>query len=153
MQNIHDIVVPIDFSQHTDSLIEFAKGVAEKFAGQITFLHVAEKIAAKTTYYDVYPPNFVSVDEEILDKSRERMAELVRKSQGSLVACQGEVLQGDVVDMIVDYVTEKKSDLIIIGTHGYRGIQKILLGSVADSVVKRAPCPILIFNPYKGKVA
>ena len=61
------------------------------------------------------------------------------------------VLRGDTVDAIIEYVEEKKIDLIIMGTHGAKGIEKILLGSVAERVLKRVSCPTLIFNPYKGE--
>ncbi|MBV5318446.1 MAG: universal stress protein, partial [Desulfobulbaceae bacterium] len=52
---------------------------------------------------------------------------------------------------IVEYAEKQATDLIIMATHGAKGIEKILLGSVAERVVKRASCPILLFNPYKGE--
>ena len=58
---------------------------------------------------------------------------------------------GDPVDEIVQIAGAKKSDLIIIGTHGTKGLEKILLGSVAERVLKRADCPVLIMNPFKMK--
>ena len=52
------------------------------------------------------------------------------------------------MDSIVAYAKEKEADLIIIGTHGRKGIEKIMLGSVAERVIKHAPCPTLIYNPH-----
>ncbi|MCK9294597.1 MAG: universal stress protein, partial [Desulfobulbaceae bacterium] len=57
------------------------------------------------------------------------------------------VVIGDTVDTILDEA--KSYDTIIIGTHGYRGLEKILMGSVAERVVKNSPCPVLVYNPYK----
>jgi nucleotide-binding universal stress UspA family protein len=153
MKNMENIVVPIDFYQHTEGLLEFAEEIAKKLGGRVTFLHVAERIATESNYFDVYPPSFAAVNAELLEQARTKMAELVEKHQASCAGCQGVVLEGDVADAIVDYVKKNGADLVIIGTHGYRGIQKILLGSVADRVLKRAACPILVFNPYKGESA
>ena len=58
-------------------------------------------------------------------------------------------MKGDTVYEIVAYAKNQKADLIVIGTHGTRGLEKILLGSVAERVLKRAHCPTLIINPYK----
>jgi nucleotide-binding universal stress UspA family protein len=59
------------------------------------------------------------------------------------------VLSGDVVEEINRFAGEKKADLIVMGTHGYKGLDKILFGSVAEKVVKTAPCPVLTINPYR----
>jgi nucleotide-binding universal stress UspA family protein len=58
------------------------------------------------------------------------------------------VLMGDVSEQIVDYATEIQADLIIMGTHGYKGLEKIMFGSVADKVVRSALCPVTTINPY-----
>jgi nucleotide-binding universal stress UspA family protein len=59
------------------------------------------------------------------------------------------VVTGDPVDRITEIAKEKNSDLIIISTHGAKGLEKILLGSVAERVLKRAHCPVLVMNPFK----
>jgi len=64
-------------------------------------------------------------------------------------SCTGKVVNGEVVDEIVAYTEEKNAGMIIIGTHGAKGLKKILLGNVAERVVHRAPCPVLLFNPYR----
>ena len=59
------------------------------------------------------------------------------------------VLHGIIVDEIVNFAQNKETDIIIIGTHGTKGIEKLLLGSVAERVVKSAHCPTLVMNPFK----
>ena len=54
----------------------------------------------------------------------------------------------DVGEKIVEYATEIEADLIVMGTHGYKGLEKIMFGSVADKVVRAANCPVMTINPY-----
>lgn len=152
MQNIQKIIVPVDFYQHTEGLVAFAIGITNKLEGEITFLHVTESVAGGgADYFDAYPASFSAVNDELFAQAQIKMAALVDRSKDACPGCSGAVLKGDVVESIIDYAKDKNCDMIIIGTHGYKGIQKILMGSVADRVLKRAPCPILIFNPYKGE--
>ena len=151
MQNIQQIIVPVDFHQHTDELVAFAMMIANKLAAKLTFLHVSEHIVEVASYSDVYPTSFAVIDEELFGYAQKKMAELVAKNKSICPGCDGVVLRGNVADGIVDYVKDKASDLIVMGTHGAKGIEKILLGSVAERVLKRASCPILIYNPYKGE--
>jgi nucleotide-binding universal stress UspA family protein len=58
------------------------------------------------------------------------------------------VFMGDVGEKIVEYANEVEADLIIMGTHGYKGLEKIMFGSVADKVVRAAACPVMTINPY-----
>lgn len=152
MQNIvEQIVVPVDFHQHTDDLVAFASSIAKKLGAKITFLHVSEHIAEMARYTEDYPTSFAAVDEEIFGYARKKMDDLIAKVKLECPGCIGEVLRGDVADGIVEFVKDKSNCLIVMGTHGAKGIEKIMLGSVAERVLKRAACPILVFNPYKGE--
>jgi len=151
MQTIQQIIVPVDFHQHTDDLAVFAIDIAKKLEAKITFVHVAQHMAEAAMYAEEYPSTFAAVDEELLGYAQKRMDALVEKSQAACPGCAGAVIRGEAADGIVDYVKEKNNCLIVMGTHGAQGIEKIMLGSVAERVLKRASCPILIFNPYKGE--
>jgi nucleotide-binding universal stress UspA family protein len=58
------------------------------------------------------------------------------------------VFMGDVGEQIVEYASDLEADLIVMGTHGYKGLEKIMFGSVADKVVRSASCPVMTINPY-----
>jgi nucleotide-binding universal stress UspA family protein len=79
------------------------------------------------------------------------MTALLDKIKAVCPDCSGEVLAGNVADTIVAYVSDKDVGMIIMATHGAQGIEKVFLGSVAERVIKRAHCPTLVFNPYKGE--
>ncbi|WP_051554288.1 universal stress protein [Desulfobulbus elongatus] len=150
MHKIEQIIVPVDFHQHTDDLAAFAIVIAHKLGCRLTFLHVAADMALMGRYAEEYPTAFAAVDEEILGYAQKKMDALVERNTLDCPGCTGVVLKGEAVDGIVDYVRDKENGLIVMGTHGAKGIEKILLGSVAERVLKRAACPILVFNPYRG---
>lgn len=151
MQNIEQIVVPVDFHQHTNDLAAFAANIANKLGVKLIFLHVSEHIAEIVRYAEISPLAYTEVDKQIIEKANEKMEILVSNYKSNCPDCSGEVLRGDATDTIVDFVKNKNDCLIIMGTHGAKGIEKILIGSVAERVLKRASCPILVFNPYKGE--
>lgn len=152
MLDIKKIIVPVDFHQHTDELTQFALDVASKLGAMPIILHVVDTITLVTSYGDAAPEALVQMEEELLASAKRKMDELISKNKTVCPDCSGQVLVGDVVEGIINFAdTEKSIGLIVIGTHGARGIEKILLGSVAERVLKRAHCPVLIFNPYRGE--
>ncbi len=147
MQEITKIVVPVDFSKNTDKLVEFAIYMASKLSAEISFVHVAESFKG----YDMMlgSTSFTDIKKEVRAGMEQRMANLVQDNGEKCSGCAGKVVDGDKVDGITAYAEAEKANLLIIGTHGTKGLEKILLGSVAERVVKRAACPVLTFNPYK----
>ena len=149
MQNVQKIIVSVDFYTHTQKLAKFAMDVANKLGGKLFFVHVMEVILP---FPDDNPESYKQLDEKIFESLENKMENLVEKSRHIYLECEGVILKGDVTDSIVSYAKEDQIDLIVMGTHGAKGIEKILLGSVAERVLKRASCPVLMFNPYKGKI-
>lgn len=146
MREIRQIIVPVDFQSYTDEIVEFAIGIANKLAAKVTFFHVVESVEY---YFDFIPTYLTLNDEETLAHAQKKMSDLIEKSKKTWMGCTGKVSSGDVVDTILEYTQDEGMDMIIMGTHGARGIEKILLGSVADRVIKRAPCPTLVFKPQR----
>ncbi|MDX9840274.1 MAG: universal stress protein [Desulfobulbus sp.] len=159
MQDFHRIVVPVDFHRHTDTVADYARRLATRLGAGVVFVHVVQSLArslsatdlSAAVYGDLFPATFIEIDADLLKLARQRMQELVERYRADLADCAGEVLEGDPADRIVAFAAENQADLIVMGTHGARGIEKILLGSVAERVLKRAACPVLIVNPYRGE--
>jgi nucleotide-binding universal stress UspA family protein len=148
MQEIRQIIVPVDFHQHTDTLADFALHVAGTLDAKVTFIHVMKHLPDDIDYT---PETRKQLEKSFIVYADKKMAEFVGKMKEKGPGCTGEILQGEVADAIIAYAQEKGADLIVISTHGAQGIQKVLLGSVADRVVKGVHCPILVFNPFKGE--
>lgn len=151
MKTIDKIIVPVDFHQHTNELADFAIGIATKLEASVLFVHVASVAEHALSLLDHGPEAFKLLNEKINAHAEQRMAALLEKSKEVCPGCKGLVLNGDVADALIAYSMENSIDLIIMGTHGAQGIEKILLGSVAERVLKRSSCPVLVFNPYKGE--
>jgi nucleotide-binding universal stress UspA family protein len=147
MQDIRHIIVPVDFHRHTDDLADFATGIAKKLDAKITFVHV---VGNAEYHADMSPAAGKVVTEELCRYAEKKMSQLLEANKSACPGCSGTVMTGEAADSIVEFARENEADLIIMGTHGAQGIEKILLGSVAERVLKRAHCPTLIFNPYKG---
>lgn len=150
MQDIQQIIVPVDFHQHTDDLADFAVGIAGKLGAKVTFVHVIEEVV-HYAYSEYNPITFSEIEKELRGLADKKMTALLDKMKASCPDCSGEVLAGNVADTIVDYTADKENALIVMATHGAQGIEKVFLGSVAERVIKRAHCPTLVFNPYRGE--
>ncbi len=144
MNAINHIVVPVDLEEHTEKLLEYANYIANKLSAKLSIIHVIEPFPTSGDMglglkaITEYTENRVRTTGEFLDKLAAPYPE-----------CTKNILKGIIVDEIVKFAKNKESDIIIIGTHGSKGIEKLLLGSVAERVVKNAHCPTLVMNPYK----
>jgi len=146
MTDIKRVVVPVDFSSTMNKVVDYGVMVADKLGAEILFLHVINDFQG----YDMMlvHPSFMSMTKDLEQKAEERMTHLVKDHQQRENGVRGHVVIGDAADEIIDYAKLEKADMIIIGTHGVKGLEKILIGSTADRVVKNAPCPVLVFNPF-----
>lgn len=151
MKKIYRIIVPIDFLQHTSQLVTYAVYIAKKLTATLHFAHVVENPDLYGDY-DFPPPSMVLFNTEAVKQAEEKMNQLVEETRNISPGCEGKICRGDIVDSLIDYAKEKGADLIVIGTHGRKGLEKMWLGSVAERVIKGAPCPTLTCNPYKDTV-
>ena len=88
-------------------------------------------------------------EEEMLQSAEKKMESFLAENLGNDKTCSSTVIKGDVAEEITDYAAKNDISMIVMGTHGYKGLEKVLFGSVAEKVVKTAPCPVLTVNPYK----
>ncbi len=147
MQESTHIVVPVDLGKNTQKLIDFALSMANKLDSEISLFHGVEfaamgEMAMGNFSYDEY-------NSERVHYAKQALAKIVQNATGKCKKCRSKVVVGDVVDEIIDYAKNRNASMIIMGTHGKRGLEKILLGSVADRVLKAAHCPVLVINPYR----
>lgn len=146
MREIKRIVVPVDFAFHTDKLVAYAAYLAEKFSAVTHYIHAVEFYTGNS----MTPLSHVQqYEENLLADVRTRMSDLLKENSERGGESTGKVIVGDPVDTILEYAKAQGADLIIMGTHGSKGLEKILLGSVAERVLKGAHCPVLIMNSFK----
>ncbi len=138
------ILVPNDFSETSDAALAYARALAARFGASLHLLHVfADPYASGAYAPEVYAPLPPEVREHALrdleERLRERLADGVpRASEGTAT-----IVTGLTATKIVQHAAEQEIDLIVMGTHGRRGVAHLLLGSVAEHVVRTAGCPVL----------
>jgi nucleotide-binding universal stress UspA family protein len=97
-------------------------------------------------------PSINRFEREVLDGAEKRLYEFREAHFKEFKDVKVDVLLGEVAEEILGYAAEEKIDLIIMGTHGRKGLDKIVFGSVADRVVKTSPVPVMVINPYSHHV-
>jgi nucleotide-binding universal stress UspA family protein len=136
------ILVPMDFSEHSRKALRYARPFAEQFGAQITLLHIIEPVMLPTDFSYV-PATPVDIDEKRMCDARKQLAGIAHEL-GATVPVDFIVRLGRSWKEIVDTAKTKHMDLLIIATHGYTGLKYALLGSVAEKIIRHAPCPVLV---------
>jgi universal stress protein A len=138
------ILVPTDFSPTADAALAYAKTLAARLDASLHLLHVFTDPYAVSTYVpEVYAPVTRETHDRALADAHERLRERLdadeeRRYRGSLA-----MITGLTANEIVKYANEHDIDLIVMGTHGRRGIAHFVVGSVAEHVVRISRCPVL----------
>jgi universal stress protein A len=133
------ILVPIDFSEHSLKAFRTALEFAQQFDAELILVHVIEQFIYPGDW--TYPP--VATSDFAAEKRTEIAAHLKALAAGSHLRTTEIVRIGRAWQEIVEIAKEYKPDLLIVATHGYTGLRHVLLGSVAEKVVRHAPCPVL----------
>lgn len=148
MMEIRKILVPVDFSDNAAKITREALNLAARFEAEVLFLFVVQSLEDYSGFFVPHMP-VVRFEEELFASAEQKMTEYLAEHVPAGVVARSIVLSGDVAEEIKDYAAEQKVDLIVMGTHGYKGLERILFGSVAEKVVKGACCPVLTINPYR----
>ena len=143
MPTISTIVVATDFSEASDSALAYAKSLASAFNATIHVVHVLEDLAAHAWTTEVYVAALPGVHEEMEKQARERLDACLSPQEREQFRAQLTLRTGSAFVEIVRHAREIKADLLVMGTHGRGAIAHMLLGSVAERVVRKAPCPVL----------
>ncbi len=141
--DVRKICVPTDFSEHADHALAYGLSIASRYGCEVHVLHVAEDaedMAAAKALAESTSPVFVTDFLEKLEAEAEA-AELEAKlgEVGIVRAFRA----GSPADEICRYVDQQGIDLVVIGTHGRTGLERLMMGSVAESLVRKCPCPVL----------
>jgi universal stress protein A len=143
MVEIRSILAPTDFSAHSEHSVRYACGLAARLGAELHLVHVLSEIlptGPDPLLMPVMPPEYYEESEE---QARENLGRLLDPAWGSPRSVVTAVRWGGPVESIVAYADEHKMDLIVIATHGRTGLSHVLLGSVAERIVREAPCPVL----------
>ncbi|HZT97099.1 MAG TPA: universal stress protein [Chloroflexota bacterium] len=136
MLPIRTILHPTDFSEYSGYAFQLACDLARDYDARLIVLHVA---APPVVVYGegVLPPE----PKDYKERLRERLQQVV--IQDPKIPIEHRLIEGDAAREILRLAGEAKCNLIVMGTHGRTGLGRLLMGSVAEQVVRKAPCPVL----------
>lgn len=144
---IRKILCPIDFSEFSASVLAYAAAFAKLFGSEITVLHVFAPVVPQANSATLL--QVPEARQSIADELHRLVAPL--SSAGLTVRTQ--IAEGNTASEIVHHAAEHDVDLVVIGTHGRSGFDRLTLGSVAEKVLRKTPCPVLTIPPGVARTA
>jgi len=149
MVQIRQILCPLDFSDVSRHALDHARAIARQYASTLTLLHVCPLMPAAAAAPGLPLVPVPMPTHTVLD-SMQRFAET---EVGTGIPMQFEIGEGDAASEILDRAASMPSDLIVMGTHGRSGFERLVLGSVTERVIHKAKCPVLTVPPIVDVVA
>ena len=147
MKKFKKILFPIDFSEVSPEIVPYVISMADKLNAEVHIIFVVRRLESCRRIFGSHAAveNF---EMEIVLGAETKMDEFVEEFFKSVISPKTKVLIGDIAEEIIKYINANGINLVIIGTHGRKGMDRIILGSIADRVIKSAPVPVLSVNPY-----
>ena len=144
IQTVKKILAPIDFSEYSMEALRAAMELAKDLDGELHIVHIVT-------------PHFALLDKMreqaretlMVEESEEELARIRRDDCGNSAKVVTQVMVGPPVPKLVEYATQQQIDLILLATHGRTGIEHLMIGSVAEKLVRAAPCSVLVFRRRK----
>ena len=144
--NIQQILAPTDFSELSKQGLTSALELAAAFGAKLLLLHVVEPPPYPVE--GIVPSHLgATLLDDLERQASNDLAQMLSETQGSKLEVARRVVVGIPYRKIVEVAEEEKSDLIVMTTHGRTGLSHLVMGSVAEKIVRTAPCPVLTIRP------
>ena len=149
MLEIKKILFPIDLSDNSKKVFPYVLSLSEKYGGDICLLHVVEDFAKWGG--GIYIPHIPleQYRDDALKGAAKALDNVCEKQLKDYRKFQKKIVYGDPAQEILKAIESEGIDLVVMGTHGRKGLENVIFGSVARNVVRRSPVPVLTINPYK----
>ncbi|PQJ34330.1 universal stress protein [Salinibacter sp. 10B] len=144
-QAVRRVLVPIDFSDASESAVQHAKEIALTYGAEIDLLHVVEPPFYPSAY-GIDTTTFPT--QEVVDRVEKQLGDMAREEIGYEHVMVSATV-GHPPSEILNYVDENEVDLVVIATHGRTGLERALLGSVTERVLRRSPAPAFVVKPTR----
>jgi nucleotide-binding universal stress UspA family protein len=146
MVRIQRILCPVDFFPASLRAVDYAIGLAQKYDAKLHLLHVVSPILYSTEQYAFTVSDII---DSMKKQSAREMKKLERKARAAGLTIYTDVRTGEVKREIESAVRATKADILVMGTHGRRGMEKWFLGSVTERMLRRSPIPVLTLRGSK----
>jgi nucleotide-binding universal stress UspA family protein len=142
MPKIERILCPTDFSDFSERAYDYGLSLARHYNAELYLLHVVRPVIIGYPEYAI-PDSVNEFYGELREHAEEQLREFAKVHAEGGVEAKVAVEEGVVTESILDFARENSIDMIVMGTHGRRGVQRLTLGSVAERVLRKAGCPVL----------
>lgn len=132
---IQSILTPTDFSDRASKALKYAVSFARAYKAKLILLHVVEPVSYAGEY------GYLSLENQAAEAAKE--LDKVKATIGDDVPVECVTRIGRAFQEVTEFADEKNVDMLVISTHGYTGLKHVLMGSVAEQIVRYAPCPVL----------
>ncbi len=150
MLTIKKILFPIDFTENSIKIIPYVLSMAEKYGSTIYLMHIAQDLFEWGNLY-VPHASLEKSQSEVMISAEKLMDKICNEQLQEHPDTKKIIISGDPALEILNVIESEDIDLVIMGTHGRKGLDHVIFGSVAGNVVKKSPAPTLTVNPYKLK--
>jgi nucleotide-binding universal stress UspA family protein len=144
------ILFPVDLSDVSSTLCPFVLEIQSRTGAELDIIFVA-RVMEHYAGLHVLGNVIKDFEKELKSKGKSALDDFLKKNIKN-IKVNAEVVSGDPGEKIIQYSKEKNIDLIIMGTHGRKGIDRIRFGSVATKIVRNSFCPVMTINPYNKKI-
>lgn len=145
------ILIATDFSPASRPAFRVALDLARQGRGRLAIVHVLPSVAPLGVDGHVSARMYEEMETSVRQWAQKRLDRLIEQARGSRVAARGLLLEGAAYEAIARAAAKEQTDVIVIGTHGRTGLQRLLVGSVAARVIGTAPCPVLTVRPRSAR--
>jgi nucleotide-binding universal stress UspA family protein len=151
---LKSILCPIDFSEFSAAAYQYALSLAEHYDATVVAMHVVELWKYPFADYAAHEADYAKFSMALNEGGEVRLRDFMKKHSAVGIRPKLAVYQGNASDCILSFALEENVELIVMGTHGRRGFDRLVLGSTTDRVMRRAGCPVLIVsNPRHNAMA
>ena len=141
------MLLPVDGSEVSNHAAKQGLMLAKALGSKVIFHYVIDISIVTLPDAEMGISNIEAIRKSFTEQGDKVIAAFSSSAKEAGVGFEAVITEGDVHDEIIKMAEEKGAELIVMGTHGRRGLNRLLLGSVAESVTKRAHCPVLLIRP------
>ncbi len=147
MSIFNKILFPVDLSEASAKIVPYVRDMVEKYKAELHVIFVAH-VSSYYASIDLPYTYMTDFETEIIKGAEKKLFDFI-DTVFKDTPCKARVISGYPAEEILQYAMEEGIDLIIMGTHGRKILERIVFGSVASHVVQKSPIPVLTINPYK----
>jgi nucleotide-binding universal stress UspA family protein len=143
MISLKKVLVPVDFSDTSDIALRYGKALAGAFGSSLHVIHVVQEPYAQPWAVEAYGFSMASLQEDWIKEANAKLEGVLTSDDRRSLKATAITILGHPVSEILRFATDERIELIVMGTHGRGPLGHMVMGSVAERVVRHAPCPVL----------